>query len=118
MNKYLNMSEDEILNSQSHIAYMDLIIRTKQLSEKFLAQTIGYYNSWTCLKHQRNLTPYFCFRYLYCNETDSKCNWTDYNDVIRYLEKQDTRYTQDEIKQAFKQAMNDRHEPDPQNIKN
>jgi hypothetical protein len=46
------------------------------------------------------------FRYLYDNDTDSADDWTDYNDVERYLLK--NGYTEEQIHEEFKKAMDDR----------
>jgi len=60
------------------------------------------------LRTQKNLSPYFCFRYLYDSEYDSADDWTDYNNVKDYLLKRD--YTEEQIEAEFKRAMNDRNE--------
>ncbi len=50
------------------------------------------------------------FRYLYDNDNDndndSADDWTDYNDVKYYLLKRN--YNEDQIKEEFIRAMNDR----------
>jgi hypothetical protein len=102
-----NYDEQELLNNPNKLSYMNNILRNQQFSEDFLIKTNGYYDSWVCLRSQNNLSPYFCFRYLYDNKNDSADNWTDYYDVIRYLNNHnitDTKF----IEQEFKRAMNDR----------
>ena len=47
------------------------------------------------------------FKYLYDNDNDSADDWTDYNDVKRYLLK--LNYTEEQIKEEFIRAMNDRN---------
>ncbi len=72
-----------------------------------MIETICYYDSWKCLRTQKNLSPEFCFKYLYDNDNDSKDDWTDYNDVKYYLLKRG--YNEDQIKEEFIRAMNDRN---------
>jgi hypothetical protein len=43
---------------------------------------------------------------LYDNDTDSADNWTDYNDILEYLNKHN--FTNEEIENGYKNAMNDR----------
>jgi superfamily II DNA or RNA helicase len=74
---------------------MSSLLREHQFSEEFLIETILYYDSWKCLRTQNNLSPYFCFRYLYDNDTDSADDWTDYNQIKDYLLKR--AYTIGEI---------------------
>ena len=57
----------------------------RQFSASFLAKTVEWYDSWVCLRTQKGLTPEFCFRHLFDNETDSADNWTDFNDIVRYF---------------------------------
>ncbi len=71
-----------------------------------MIETICYNNlrfySWKCLRTQKNLSPYFCFKYLYDNDTDSADDWTDYNDVKYYLLKRG--YTEEQISYSFKKV--------------
>jgi hypothetical protein len=106
--KILNVSEVELLNHKEYNKFINIYIKYRQFSEEFLTKTIDYYDSWNCLKYQKNLSPYFCFRYLYDNKTDSADNWTDYNDIINYLSKQDKKYSEEEINFYFKKALNER----------
>lgn len=103
----MNDYEKNLLNDKSKLCILYNLLENYQYSEEFLIQTIGYYDSWRCLKTQKNLSPYFCFRYLYDNDTDSADNWTDYYDVIRYLKKTKT-YTDEFIEKEFERAMKDR----------
>ena len=112
MNNYSNINkynESEIMTDPLKLSHMNNIIREQQFSESFLINTNTYYDSWTCLKYQENLSPYFCFRYLYDNENDSADNWTDYNDVIRYLNKHGIT-NKEFIEHEFNRAMRDRNE--------
>jgi len=103
----MNEYEKELLNDKSKLSTLHNLLSGRQFSEEFLELTIGYYDSWRCLRTQNNLSPYFCFRYLYDNNTDSADNWTDYYDVLRYLKKTNT-YTDEFIEQEFQRAMKDR----------
>ena len=96
--------EIELLNNKTELTYIHSLLLSRQFSEEFLIKTAGYYDSWKCLKTQDNLSPYFCFRYLYDINTDSADNWTDYNDVIRYLKKLN-KYTDEFIEEEYQRAM-------------
>lgn len=102
----MNNFEIDLLNNPEKLSWMHNLLANHQFSEKFLIETICYYDSWKCLRTQKNLSPYFCFRYLYDNDTDSADDWTDYNDIKRYLS--NLGYTEAEIKEEFNKAMNDR----------
>lgn len=109
MNEHIiKVSEEEILSKKDYLLQVNIYIKYRQFSEDFLLKTIEYYDSWNCLKYQKNLSPYFCFRYLYDNKTDSADNWTDYNDIINYLSNQEKKYTKEEVEFYFKKALNDR----------
>lgn len=103
----MNEYEKELLNDKNKLCFLHNLLSTRHFSEEFLELTIGYYDSWRCLRTQNDLSPYFCFRYLYDNDTDSADDWTDYYDVLRYLKKRDI-YTVDFIQQEFERAMKDR----------
>ena len=60
-------------------------IKLYQFSEKYLIKNIKYFNSNICLEYQINLTPYFCFRYLYNNISEPLCNRVYYNNIIEYF---------------------------------
>jgi hypothetical protein len=102
--------EIDLLNNPQKLSYLSNLLKDHQFSEEFLIKTILYYDSWRCLRTQKNLSPYFCFRYLYDNDTDSADDWTDYNDVKRYLLK--NGYTEEQINEEFKKAMEDRDKND------
>jgi hypothetical protein len=99
--------EQELLNNPEQLSWMSNLLSKHQFSEEFLIKTILYYDSWKCLRTQKNLSPYFCFRYLYDNDTDSADDWTDYNQVKDYLLKRG--YNEEQIKEEFNRAMNDRN---------
>jgi hypothetical protein len=108
MNQINVQFEQELLDNPNKLSWMHSLLSQHQFSEDFLIETIGYYDSWRCLRTQKNLSPYFCFRYLYDSEYDSADDWTDYNNVKDYLLKRD--YTEEQIEAEFKRAMNDRNE--------
>ena len=62
-------------------------IKINQFSEKFLIKNLKYFSSKVCLENQINLTPYFCFRYLYNNITEPLHNRVYYNNIIEYFRK-------------------------------
>jgi hypothetical protein len=99
--------EQELLNNPNKLSFMNNLLSQHQFTEEFLIKTIEYYDSWKCIRSQNNLSPYFCFRYLYDNDTDSADNWTDYNDILEYLNKHN--FTNEEIENGYKNAMNDRN---------
>ena len=96
MNKQLEM---DLLNDPNKLSWMNNLLKIHQFSEEFLIKTIGYYDSWKCLRYQNNLSPEFCFKYLYDNQTDSMDSWTDYIEIEEYLLKRG--YTKEQIKEAF-----------------
>ena len=95
--------EKELLNNESKLSFMNNLLFKYQFSEDFLIKTIEYYDSWKCLRSQKNLSPSFCFTYLYDNQTDSADDWTDYNQIYDYLKKRN--YTDEEIEKAYTNAM-------------
>ena len=98
----------ELLNSPEKLYFMNDLLKKYQFPEYFLIKTICYYESKRCLETQWNLSPYFCFRYLYDNETDSSDDWTDYHDIYKYLEGHD--YSTDFINFEYLRAMHDRND--------
>jgi hypothetical protein len=101
MNKQLEM---DLFNDPEKLSYMNNLLSKYQFSQEFLIKTVGYYDSWKCLRYQNNLSPEFCFKYLYDNDTDSADDWTDYNDIKEYLLKRG--YTEEQIKQSFEEFEN------------
>ena len=99
---------DELLKTPGKLAFMNSLLKQYQFPEEFLIKTIGYYDSWKCLQNQWDLSPYFCFRYLYDNDTDSADDWTDYNEIYKYLS--DRKYEYNFIRSEYSRAMKDRDE--------
>ena len=62
-------------------------IKLYQYDENYLINNIKYYNSNVCLEYQNNLSPYFCFRYLYNNITEPIEHRVYYNNIIEYFKK-------------------------------
>lgn len=95
--------EKDLLSNESKLSCMNNLLFKHQFSEEFLIKTILYYDSWKCIRSQKNLSPFFCFKYLYDNETDSADNWTDYTEIYDYLKNRN--YTDEEIEKAYTDAM-------------
>ena len=98
--------EEELLKSPEKLAFMNNLLKQNQFSEEFLIKTIYYYDSWKCINTQKNLSPFFCFRYLYDNDTDSADDWTDYNQIYEYLKQRN--YSEEEILSAYNKATDDK----------
>jgi len=103
----MNNFEQELLNDKSRLSFMNNLLYQYQFSEEFLIKTRIYYDSWKCLKSQKNLTPYFCFYYLYDRqEYDSADDWTDYNQIYEYLKNKN--YNDQTIENEFNKVINQR----------
>ena len=101
--------ESDLLNNPSKLSSMNNLLLNHEFTEEFLIKTRIYYDSWKCLRRQNNLSPYFCFRYLYDTpEYDSADDWVDYNQIYDYLIKKN--YDIEFIKSEFNRAMNDRND--------
>ena len=80
----MNEFEKDLLNNLDKLCFMNNHLIYNQFSEDFLIKVRPYYDSWKCLKTQKNLSPEYCFKYLYDSD-DSADNWTDYNDIETYF---------------------------------
>ena len=99
--------EEYLLEHPQELSSMNNLLFTNQFSEEFLIKSRLYYDSWKCLRSQNDLSPYFCFMYLYDRqEYDSADDWTDYNQVYEYLKKRN--YSDNSIEIEFERALNDR----------
>ena len=79
--------ENYLLENTNLLKWMNNLLEQNQFTENFLIKTRKYYDSKKCLKTQKNLSIYFCFKYLYDTyELDSKNDWLDYNDISKYFE--------------------------------
>lgn len=92
-----NINEIDILKNDKYLTNINSILKIRQFSEEFLIKTLEYFDPIICLKYQKNLSPYFCFKYLYDSKYSDTDNWISYNEIIDYLSKQDKKYTEDEI---------------------
>ncbi len=100
--------EKDLLNNPVQLSCMNNLLRKYQFTEDFLIKTRIYYDSWKCIRTQNNLSPYFCFYYLYDTpEYDSADDWTDYAEIEQYLKKRN--YKQEEIEHAHSKAIDDRN---------
>ena len=96
----MNEYEEYLLNNPNKLCFMNNLLQEHQFSEEFLIKTIKYYDSWKCLRTQKNLSPYFCFYYLYDRqEYDSADDWTDYSEIEEYFLKKG--YTKEQINEEF-----------------
>jgi hypothetical protein len=100
------LSEEELLDNTDYYPYISSLLQYRQFSEDFLSKTIYFYNSWNCIKFKKNLTPYFCFRYLYDNKTDSCDNWSSYDDIEEYFK--NSKYSHNDLEAAYNLAMFER----------
>ncbi len=50
--------EKELLDNPDKLSWMHNLLSQHQFSEDFLIKTICYYDSWRCLRTQKNLSPY------------------------------------------------------------
>ena len=93
----MNDFELELIKSNK-IIFLNSLLYKYQFSEAFLIRNRDYYDSWHCLKSQKELTPNFCFKYLYDNNTDSSDNWTDFYDIYNYFKE---KYTFEELYEIY-----------------
>lgn len=108
--KVLTMSDDELIEmiNQTSCISTNSMLRKRQYSEKVLLALHGIADSWEILRTQHKLTPYFCFKYLYDCPLDSKDDWTSYDEVVSYLQEEFTEIKEEEIRNEFNRAMEDR----------
>ena len=100
--------EKYLLENENTLSWMNNLIKDNQFTEDFLTKTRIYYDSWKCIRTQQNLSPYFCFYWLYDREDyDSADDWTDYNQVFNYLK---DKYDHEFIRSEFKRAIQEREE--------
>ncbi len=100
-----NMTEQEILNDNNLLSILQNLFSLRNFSEDFLIKTLDYYDSDKCLRTQKNLTPYFCFKYLCDKNSDSSDIYTDYNDIVDYFK--NSNYSIEYIKKVYNQVMNE-----------
>jgi hypothetical protein len=105
MANYIDIDYNNFVNTFG-LENMCSVLNDYQLSENLLIATLPYYESKWCLKTQKFLSPFFCFAYLYDNDTDSYNETTDYNDIINYFH---NRYSLDELEDWYNKAMDFRN---------
>ena len=93
----MNDFELELIKSNK-IIFLNNLLYKHQFSEEFLIKNRDYYDSWHCLKTQTELTPEFCFKYLYDNNTDGSDNWTDFYDIYNYFKE---KYTFEKLYEIY-----------------
>lgn len=110
MKSHMEPNIEQYLNDNpSKLSFMNNYLKQYQFSEEFLIKNRIYYDSWKCIRTQKNLSPYFCFRYLYDTpEYDSADDWTDYTEIENYLK--NNNYTIDEIRKAQDIALKERED--------
>ncbi len=54
----MNQFEIDLLNNPDKLRWIHNLLSQHQFSEEFLIETHGYYDSWKCLRTQKNLSPY------------------------------------------------------------
>ena len=96
--------EESIYNNKDELSNINKLLLKYEFSESFLIKTRKYYNSTICLQTQHNLSPYFCFYYLYDRREYDNNNWSDYNDIYKYLS--NNNIDNKTIQDAYTQATN------------
>lgn len=81
---------------------INALLKSNQYDEKYLIENIDYIDPYTCLKSQHNLSPEFCFKYLY-NKDDN--NWVSYEDIVAYFDK-NKKYTSEQLKKIHDDLFN------------
>jgi hypothetical protein len=98
----MNDIENQIINDEKQLIILNYLLNKYQFSEEFLIKTKKYYDSCKCIKTQKNLSPYFCFNYIY-DQDDSNDDWVDYNQIYTYLKK--LNYSDEIIENEFKKYL-------------
>ena len=101
-NDLIQIKEEELLLPENR-GYINTLLKFRQFSESFLIQSIEYYDGCECLKWQKNLSPDFCFRYLY--DKDDGDRWVDYNNIVNYILKNHPNLSFDEIENIFNSVI-------------
>jgi len=97
---------EEFFQTQNHnLGLMNYYLTQYQFSEDILIKTLDYYDSHKCLNLQQNLTPYFCFYYLYNKRSDSADIFTSYSDILNYFA--DSNMTQAQLHSVYAQTIRD-----------
>ena len=86
-----------------------------QFNENYLISHIDTINSNICLEYQRNLSPYFCFRYLYNRYDENLEHKVYYNNIIEYF-KMSSEYSIDNMVKIYDIALFDKLKYNKQKI--
>jgi hypothetical protein len=103
LNDLINIEEENLLLPQ-YRGYINTLLKFRQFSESFLIKSNQYYDGTECLKWQKNLSPEFCFRYLY--DKDDGDQWVDFNAVVKYINKYYPNLSKDDIDNIFNLVIN------------
>jgi hypothetical protein len=95
----LTMNQNEI-----NLDCMNFYIQTIQFSEEFLINTIDHYDPYICFRKQTNLSPDFCFKYVYNQECFGSDKWINYDDILEYF-KYNGNYTEQDIINSYNKQL-------------
>ncbi len=109
MNNIIYITDYDYFFKSHNLYAMNYYLTIYQFTEEILIRTKDYYDSPKCLDHQLNLSPYFCFYYLYDKESDSADSFTGYNDIIEYFNCKKSEYTNDMLYNIFIQTIHDKN---------
>ena len=90
----MQIPEDEL--TEDIIPIINILIKKRQFSEKFLFKFIDAIDPYICLKYQKNLSINFCFDNLYNKMKPD--GFICFNDITDYFQ---NKYTLDEIRHYF-----------------
>lgn len=90
----INVPEDKL--TETIVPIINILIKERQFSEKFLFKFINSIDPYICLKYQKELTLEFCFDNLY-NKIKPD-GFICFNDIIDYFKH---KYTAEEIRHYF-----------------
>jgi len=78
---FMQIPENEL--TERIIPIINILIKKRQFSEKFLFKFIDAIDPYICLKYQKGLTPNFCFDNLYNKEKPD--GFICFNDILDYF---------------------------------
>jgi len=106
----MNDSEKKLCNNECYLQSLNDKLKIIQFTEEFLIYTINYYSSNICLKYQKNLKPYFCFRYLYNKNIENINDRVYYNNIIDYYrgENYKNEYSMENLIKIYDIALKDK----------
>ena len=90
----IQIPEDKL--TEDIIPIINILIKKRQFSEKFLFKFIDAIDPYTCLKYQKDLSIGFCFDNLYNKMKPD--GFICFNDISDYFQ---NKYTLDEIRHYF-----------------